>query len=266
MRPPTGKATQMRGVNSKHPPGTVGLAAAMLPRFWEFILSMEYVEAPHGSILSLCRGCDIAANFNRGVTTMKGDWIWFMGDDHTFPPDTLLRLLDHEVDVVVPIAPVKVAPYMPCVMRGPYKPTMDLYEWSELSEPGLYALPEGDFIGQAGMLVRKPVLDRIGYPWFRGGQFDAGRLQEDLDFCKRLQEFGYTVWIDRDIVLGHTFHNTIKARRDANGVYQPRLISGGVEVELAGMTRVVQADITVGDPVRPPLRWMKGEDVGRMSA
>lgn len=222
---------------TKHPPGTVILAAAATPRFYEFQMSVEHLQVPAGTKLSIERGCDIAQNFNKGVSKMTGEWAWFLGDDHAFVPETLLRFLDRQVDVVVPIAPCKVAPFGPCVIHGPrdgervWHENMDLYTWDELSGEGLMELPMGDFIGQAGMLVRKPVLDRIGSPWFKAGQLDPGRLQEDMTFCREIQQLGYKVWVDCDVIFDHWFFMGVTARKH-DGKYVPALRSGAMTMVL----------------------------------
>ena len=222
--------------DSGHPSGTVIVAAATQPRFYEFQLSLDVVGAPAGTKLHIERSCDITQNFNTGVKKMIGEWAWFLGDDHSFDPTLLMRLLTYNVDVVVPITPCKTPPWMPCMMHGPEDPTqgfwhenMPLYHWDEVSGKGLLALPKGDFIGQAGMLVRKSVLDKLGYPWFKCGQFDAGRLQEDLMFCRELQQLGYTVWVDQDSIFDHHFVNCITARR-YQGKWAPALRCGNGEV------------------------------------
>ena len=87
------------------------------------------------------------------------------------------------------------------------------------------ALPTGDFIGQAGMLVKKHVLDKIGYPWFKCGQIDKGRLQEDLTFCREMQFLGYTVWVDRDVIFDHHAPVCITARK-FEGNWVPAIKAG----------------------------------------
>lgn len=237
------------------------MAAAFQPRFWDFRLAMEHLIVPRGTSEALCLGCDVAGNFNRGLQRMEGraeprGWAWFLGDDHSFRPDTLMRLLAHQRRVVVPVNVVKILPFRPLVFHGPYKPErMTLYRWEELSEPGLFALPDGDFTGQAGMLVQRPVLDRLGYPWFKTGMFDQGRLQEDLWFIKDLQAQGETIWIDRDLVLDHIFHATISARRNDDGEYEPVLRSGKVQIALGNMEPVQKFPDVVPEVARPPLEW-----------
>ena len=222
--------------DSGHEAGTVIVAAATQPRFYEFSLSLDAVVAPKDSKLNIIRSCDITQNFNDGIKNMIGEWAWFLGDDHAFDQTLLMRLLDHRVDVVVPITPCKSAPWFPCVMHGleddpdqTWHEKMPLYHWDELSGDGLLALPKGDFIGQAGMLVRKSVLDKIGYPWFKAGQLDPGRLQEDLTFCRELQKLGYTIWIDQEVIFDHYFINSITARK-YQGKWAPALKCGNGDV------------------------------------
>lgn len=209
--------------NSGYPAGTIVVAAGIEPRVYEFHTSLMQVAVPTGTRLIIERSCDITQNFNSGVKKMTGEWVWFLGDDHSFSPHILMRLLTHKVDVVVPITPCKTPPWAPCVLRGPvWSENMPLYSWSDLSGHGLLLLPRGDYIGQAGMLVKKPVLGRIGYPWFKCGRIDPGRLQEDLTFCRELQTLGYEVWVDQETIFDHHVPICITARKH-EGIWAPAL-------------------------------------------
>lgn len=239
-------------IASAHPRGTIIVASAAQPRFFEYSASMERLKVPMGTRYFIERGCDVVTNFNEGLKKAEGEWVWFLGDDHAFDEDCLLKLLDHQVDVVVPIAPIKIAPWGPCVMHGPtdgriWHENMPLYTWEELSGHGLYALPQGDFIGQAGMVVRKHVLDAIGYPWFKAGQLDPGRMQEDMYFCHELQQRGYTVWVDRDIIFDHWFIMGVTARRH-HGQWVPALKTGQSVVVLPDARGIKEINIGNGTP------------------
>lgn len=254
--------------DSGYTAGTIIVAAGIQPRYYEFQMSLAQVAAPVGTKLHLERSCDITQNFNGGLKKMTGDWAWFLGDDHAFKPDTLMRLLSHNVDVVVPIAPCKTIPWLPCVMHsldGGWHEKMLMYHWDELSGAGLLPLPRGDFIGQAGMLVKKPVLDKIGYPWFKCGQIDAGRLQEDLTFCEEIQKLGYTVNVDQEIIFDHMMPMCITARKH-EGKWAPALQTSAE----AGQTMVLPdaaqfgadllkalAKLPPPPPGKKPLKWKK---------
>jgi len=215
--------------NTGFPLGTIVVAAAMQPRFYEFSTSMERLKVPEGTRWLTCRGCDITHNFNEGVQKSTGEWIWFMGDDHGFDENILLNLLALGKDIVVPPTPCKTFPFLPCIMHGSgsldvWNGSMPLYTWEELSVPGLLMLPVGDFIGQAGMLVKKSVLNGWEYPWFKAGQQDPGRLQEDMTFCRELQQRGFTIWVDRDQLIAHYYVMGITAKRH-DGQYVPALLN-----------------------------------------
>ena len=201
---------------TRHSAGTIVLAAGNQPRHHEYIESMANLLVPQGTTYEIVRSCDVTQNFNKGVQRMTGAWAWFLGDDHEFGEDTLLRLLDRQMDVVVPITPCKQPFGYPFVLHGTdggWHDDLQTYSWQELSGPGLKALPRGDFVGQAGMLVRRSVLDRLGYPWFKCGMFDHGRLQEDMYFCRELQQLGYTVWIDQEVIFDHYMMARTTARK-----------------------------------------------------
>ena len=267
--------------NTGYPPGTIILAAAVQPRFYEFQISMERLKVPDGTRWLVERGCDITQNFNDGVKRSSGEWVWFMGDDHAFPDDMLLKLLAWNVDVVLPPTPCKTVPWLPCIMHGngnlqDWAPSMPLYVWEEVSKPGLMALPIGDFIGQAGMLVRRSVFQDWEPPWFRAGQQDPGRLQEDMTFCRELQTRGYTIWVDCDQVLDHHFVMGITARKH-DGEYVPALDNNGKIIILPdavarrmpdGTTSIVRhipmqgGSLTPPPPSRVP-EWLELNDVGQ---
>jgi hypothetical protein len=217
----------MQHVHSKHAPGTVVITAASLARYAEFWLSVEALLVPHGTRLIAARGADIPQQLNEGVRKMTGEWCWFLGDDHTFDKDILLKLLDHELNFVLPVVPRRDPPFVPVLMHGPVAPKMRRYSWSELPTSGLYKLPLWDSAGQAGALVKKPVLDRLGDPWFEGGQMTPGRLMEDMYFVHRMHALGVEMYVDCDVVMGHIANITITPQKHKGRWYPGHITKDG---------------------------------------
>lgn len=67
-----------------------------------------------------------------------------------------------------------------------------------------------DYIGFGFMLMKKGVLENIGFPWFehRMIEYSEAAVQthssEDVAFCdKAKQDFGYEIWLDPTVCLGH---------------------------------------------------------------
>ena len=192
-----------------HAPGTVIVPAASLARYAEFWLAVESLVVPYGTRLISVRGADIPHQLNESIRKMGGEWVWILGDDHTFNPDLLLKLLDRQKDVVMPIVPRRDPPFVPVMMHGPIASQMARYNWSEIPLEGLFQLPRWDSCGQAGALIRKPVLDALGDPWFEGGKLTPGRLMEDMYFIQRLHELDIPIFIDCDQVMGHIANITV---------------------------------------------------------
>ena len=211
----------MQHIPSVHPKGTVVVPASSLARYNEFWLSVESLRVPEGTRLVAARGADIPHQLNEGIRRMVGEWVWILGDDHTFDPDLLLQLLDTQKDVVLPVVPRRDHPFRPCLLHGPVAPLMTPYSWAELPVTGLFQLPKNDSAGQAGMVVRKPILNQIGDPWFEGGKLTPGRLMEDMYFVQRLHDLDVPIWVNCDTVIGHIANITVLPQK-----YQGRWYPG----------------------------------------
>ena len=202
----------MLAVKSRHPHGSIILGTGRQPRFNEFWHAMENLMVPGGSKLIWNQSYDVAWNRNQGLRDGYGDWAWFMDDDHTFNPDCLMKLLEHDVQVVGPVASRCKPPYEPiaCTEAGPLT-------WNQLWGKGLMKAPPDTCLGIGGLLVRRKALDKVADPWFRVGQYTPDRQQEDTWFCNRLIQEGFTIHIDRDTVIGHTMSHTVIPKQTDDG-------------------------------------------------
>lgn len=176
-------------------------AAVETPRFSEFHADLWrlYHALPPGSPLPQWHvGVDICHSLNTAIRTMPADVeaVWIIGDDHTFAPDTIARLWQHNVPVVTAYCLKRSAPHEPVTLNdhgslivpGPH-------------QTGLWQVP---LVGTAGMLVRRHVLDRLGDPWFTVPVAPGQQRQsEDLEFCRKVGAAGFPIYVDLDTVIGH---------------------------------------------------------------
>ncbi len=187
------------------PPGTIVVASGELARYTGFTVSLLHLLRPRGTEWRFQVGLNVAQNCNMGIRAMVGEWVWIMGDDHVFAPDTLARLLAHEVDVVVPLCVRRKPPFIPLAFNQPLPgdPPWKFppWKWSQLpAEGGLHRIYVA---GSAGMLIRRSVLDKIGDPWFEVGQQSSEQLNEDSYFCVKLAKAGIPLYVDLDTHIGH---------------------------------------------------------------
>jgi hypothetical protein len=192
-----------------HPPGTVVLPISDQLRFPDFFIDYSALEVPEGTKTSINRSASIVGNLNNSLLDMppEHEWAWFLADDHVFPSGLLMQLLDHEVDVIVPLCVKRTPPFQLVIMR---EETEIWNERMNRNYPGFIPykpeeVPDEVFpvvaAGTAGMLVRRHVLDKIGFPHFEST--DGVYLNEDLDFCQKIRRAGFEILCDPHAYLGH---------------------------------------------------------------
>jgi hypothetical protein len=193
-------------VDCEHPPGTVVIVSNELSRYSDFSISLVRLKAPVGTIMYWQKGVEIVKGINHGIRNMQGEWVWILGDDHTFHGEVLLHLLNTQKDIIVPLCAKRDFPHYPVTYP---KDTGTMYlqaPWSHIKYGGMM---EVDGNGSAGMLIRKPVLDAIGDPWFEAGKMDGEHISEDLYFCRKAREKGFKVHVDTRQAIGHITPATI---------------------------------------------------------
>lgn len=169
---------------------------------------------PEGSVLYWHQGCDIPYELNHGIRRMLADpalqWAWIMGDDHTFLPDVLMRLLAHDVPVVAPLVLRRNVPNHTVIYDAEHKPVS-----LDREARGLLSVHA---VGNAGMLIRRSALDAIGDPWFT--HRTPERSAEDLAFCDSLREHGIPIYVDVDTWMGHVTPVEVWPHRADDGTWQ----------------------------------------------
>lgn len=150
-------------------------------------------SATHCGMLPIgTAGCYVEDNRNGSVqyalnTGIPFDWLLWIDGDMIFPDDALLRLMEHDKDIVGANYRIRTPPFG---FAGHYLDGSDRH----LMEPGLHQmghLPTGL------MLTRFDIYRKLSYPWFRPGLNNESR--DDVYFCQYARSNGYEVWCDHDL-------------------------------------------------------------------
>lgn len=168
---------------------------------------------PHADLIPMnVRGSDPAEARN-GMAEMALthgiDWMLWIDADMAFPPEALLRLLAHDVDIVGADYRLRTPPHPRIgLVVDPEDPTGQTY----MNPPGdgndrATGLAERALLGLGFLLTRASVFDGWGPPWFarvwdmRNARSDnpRGFGTDDAFFCVNARHRGFKVWCDLDL-------------------------------------------------------------------
>jgi hypothetical protein len=140
-------------------------------------------------------GLPTAEAYNEaGLTAMRdgADWLFTVEDDTFPPPDALVRLVNHNLDVVGAWYPKRETPRtgVPIILKNGARQGLDDPDGS-LRE--VYTIPQGC------TLVRTDVLRTLPYPWF----VTTPQLSQDSYFSQLAREAGVSLWCDTSIMCRH---------------------------------------------------------------
>jgi hypothetical protein len=179
-----------------HPPGLVAIPA-LDQMFTHAVESLARLEMPPGSELVFAKGgarLDLKRNalMEHFLRDRRFAWTLLLDSDHTFAPNLLLRLLDHELPLVGVPAFGRVPPYELMAWETPTKRLV--------RRRG--GLREVWMTGTGCLLVRRDVVERLQPPYFAWPQPpDPGG--EDTWFCRRVAATGVPIVVDLDTPIGH---------------------------------------------------------------
>lgn len=200
-------------------PGAVIVPSTEVLRFPAFVAALMRlaVGLPEGSAVLWHQGVDVPYMLNHATRRMLADptlaWCWIIGDDHTFDPTIVARLWAHHVPVVAPLVLRRNVPHRTVAYDAQMQPIS-----FDRAASGLQPVHA---CGNAGMLIRRSVLELLGDPWWTHHGHD--RAGEDLAFCAKLRDVGIQPYVDVDTHMGHITPVEIWPHRAADGAWQVKL-------------------------------------------
>lgn len=218
----------VHGNKFHYQPGIIGIPSHHLGRYREFEQCLTSLVLPRGSRVDWGLGQNTAHNMNqfiRSVIDKDFEWLWIIGDDHVFPPDIVYQLLKRNKDVVVPFCCRRTYPYIPVVHDSFGEDGKWLsveYDWYK-DKSGLVNLnDDSKLVGNAGMLIKKKVLESIPDPWFEVGKIHPEFNTPDLWFAKKVAE-KFNLWLDMDHTIGHLSHMAVWPYQDDDGSWKAEM-------------------------------------------
>lgn len=179
-----------------------------------FCHSLAILQKPANSSLAMKAGSLIYTSRNDLATqSIQGeyDYIFWMDSDMVFQPDTLLRMMatleEKGLDILTGLYFRRVPPYSPVLFKDLEMGENYTCKWSEFKE-----IPSGLFeVGGCGfgcVLMKTDVFLDVQSKF--GNMFaPMGNNGEDVAFCWRARECGYSIWCDPSVICGHVGYSVI---------------------------------------------------------
>ncbi len=156
----------------------------------------------------LLSGDDTAQARNRLVRMARragADWLLWIDNDMVFPPDSLVRLMNHNLDIVGVDYRRRAPPFqrVGLFLRDEDRPAVPRAQ-AEIAEGGLIEMA---VIGLGLVLIKVDVFNVLSSPWFARTwareHFSFGNPDgfstEDSYFCYTARKMGYHIWCDLDL-------------------------------------------------------------------
>jgi hypothetical protein len=162
------------------------------------------LNVPDKSCMLWTCGPLIAGNMNHNFRTFLNhqdnlQWAWIIGDDHTFKPDVILDLLKREKDVIVPLCMNREPP---CAFTIIDETNNKHRDFDKVPTSGIFKLEEYEVCGDAGMLLSRAAVEKLGPPWYEN-LISGTYTSEDRYFARKIHKLGMDIWIDTEVQLGH---------------------------------------------------------------
>lgn len=120
------------------------------------------------------------------------DYLFFVDDDMTFPPDTLKRLIGHKKDIIGTVYHSR---------KLPLTPTVECLT-GETIQKELFRVKA---VATGVMLINLDIFNKIDKPYFDTETHENGftLMGEDSWFCRQAERKGIDIWCDPTIKIKH---------------------------------------------------------------
>jgi hypothetical protein len=175
------------------------------------LVSQEYTSNVY-YVRAKCLG----ANVLRGIHqipfdgTVLYDYIMWIDSDVLYLPNHFESLLNRNVDIIGGLYKMENCDRFAAVKiwNEEYFKKHGTFEFLKKEDLISLNIFEVAYCGMGFMLIKHGVFETITYPWFAPQFYKFPNeiedfSSEDVSFCKKAQKFGYKIYVDPKVIVGH---------------------------------------------------------------
>ncbi len=182
----------------------VGVPTAEFARQANFYDFYNCLKRPDGTLCMFTHGQSPARNRNILIkSALENDCthVFFLDDDLQFGPDTLTKLLAHDLDIVGGYYLMRNYPHRPILFGEALEDgrCRTLFP-NDGVEPGLVEMVA---TGLGCCLIKTSVFKQMEEPWIRLGELEKDHWCDDIGFFRRVRALGIKMYCDLSVTVGH---------------------------------------------------------------
>jgi GT2 family glycosyltransferase len=181
---------------------------------WDFAVSRKESSSVF-HVRSAVLGADVLRGkkqkpFNNSI---HYDWLIWIDSDIVWNPQQIEDLINTKGDIVSGLYVMSNNIHFTAVEDYDYRyfrknGTFDFLSREDLKKDKYKQPFPVEYVGMGFMAVRRGVFENLDYPWFKPKNFDLGEdivdfSSEDVGFCLRAKNKGFSIIVNPNIIVGH---------------------------------------------------------------
>jgi len=222
----------------------IGIPTVEYARRADFYDYVDLMQKPDGTVISRVHGQSPARGRNLIIDEALKygcTHIFFVDDDVLLPPDTLLKLLARDKDIITGLYLMRNHPHQPIIFDVAMPDGRCMNHFLNEGESGVIEVVA---CGLGSCLIKTSIFEKLEKPYIRLGELEQDHWCDDIGFFQRVRKAGLKIHCDLDCPVGHI----------ASVAIWPNKINGKWHVSYDTMGRA-----TVDIPAFNPRTLMKEE-------
>lgn len=181
----------------------IGASVGEVPRRADFYDYLNVLERPSGSILMYSHDRSPAAARNTIIEQAiinECTHVLFVDDDQAFQPNSLMKLLEHDEDIITGLYLQRVYPHKPLIFDLANEDQSCRYYTLNGSDRRLVPIVAAGF---GFCLFKTEIFHRMEKPWVRLGEINPQEWCDDIGFFNRARKAGIKAFCDVECKIGH---------------------------------------------------------------
>lgn len=178
----------------------------------EFVPYFLGLERPNNSLTITVHGQSPAAARNeiaQAALDNKCTHILFVDDDMCYHPSSLMRLMQHDVDIVTGLYLTRSFPHRPAIFDKWYPNGKCKYSVMDKNFAKENSVIDCVNAGLGFVLISTEVFKVLEKPWVRLGELEKDGWCDDIGFFNRCREAKFKMICDTEVCIGHMTNVTI---------------------------------------------------------